>query len=371
VTSSAGAQLIDDLTDWLDEQIDGDATLHAVRRSHPFPERLAAQVALGYFLPHATTPDIDFEPDLLLRDGSLGWDLARAQARRDARPNPRADSPAEDPSYRFAVVQSELYRRHLRLAVDRFDLRPLALYLRHLTQWHLESARGEHVERVANATEDFDVDTPAYPKIDSYARQSAGAAIDAMHAAMEGERAFSLMRPPGHHATRDRAMGFCYFNNIAIAALAALDSGVERVAIWDFDAHHGNGTEAIVANNFRIAFASIHQSPGYPGTGLTSFANIDNYPVAPETPRAEYANAIARALQKLTLSKPELLLVSAGFDGYVGDPLTQMTLECEDFAKFGKWLREIDIPAAAILEGGYSDDLPELIDAFLTSWSGE
>ena len=164
-------------------------------------------------------------------------------------------------------------------------------------------------------------------------------------------------------------MGFCYFSNVAIAALAALDSGVERVAIWDFDAHHGNGTEAIIANNFRIAFASIHQSPGYPGTGLTSFANIDNYPIAPETPRAEYANAIARALQKLTLSKPELLLVSAGFDGYVGDPLTQMTLETDDFAKFGKWLREIDIPAAAILEGGYSDDLPELIDAFLTAWN--
>jgi arginyl-tRNA synthetase len=148
VTSSAGAQLIDDLTDWLDEQIDGDAKLHEVRRSHPFPERLAAQVALGYFLPHATTPDIDFEPGLLLRDGSLGWDLARAQARRDARPNPRADSPSQDPSYRFAVVQSELYRRHLRLAVERFDLRPLALYLRHLTHWHLEGARGEHVERV-------------------------------------------------------------------------------------------------------------------------------------------------------------------------------------------------------------------------------
>ncbi len=140
VTSSAGAQLIDDLTDWLDEQIDADATLHAVRRSHPFPERLAAQVALGYFLPHATTPDIDFDPAELLRDGSLGWDLARAQARREARPNPRADSPSQDPAYRFAVVQSELYRRHLRLAVDRFDLRPLALYLRHLTQWHLEGA---------------------------------------------------------------------------------------------------------------------------------------------------------------------------------------------------------------------------------------
>ena len=229
----------------------------------------------------------------------------------------------------------------------------------------------EHIERVANATEDFDVDTPVYPKIDIYARQSAGAAIDAARAAVSGERAFSLMRPPGHHATRDRAMGFCYFSNVAIAALAALDSGVERVAIWDFDAHHGNGTEAIIVDNPRIAFASIHQSPGYPGTGLTSFANIDNYPVKPETPHAEYANAIARGLQKLTLSKPELLLVSAGFDGYVGDPLTQMTLEREDFAKFGKWLREIDIPAAAILEGGYSDDLPELIDAFLSAWTAD
>ena len=106
-------------------------------------------------------------------------------------------------------------------------------------------------------------------------------------------------------------------------------------------------------------------------TGAKSFANIDNYPVAPETPRAEYANAIERALHKLTLSNPELLLVSAGFDGYARDPLVQMTLETDDFAKFGKWLREIDVPAAAILEGGYSDDLPELIDAFLTAWSGE
>jgi acetoin utilization deacetylase AcuC-like enzyme len=179
-----------------------------------------------------------------------------------------------------------------------------------------------------------------------------------------------LMRPPGHHATRDRSMGFCYFSNAAIAALAALDRGVERVAIWDFDGHHGNGTEDVVANNFRIAFASVHQFPAYPGTGQTSFANIDNYPVAPATPRLEYANAIERALQKVVLSSPQLLLVSAGFDGYSRDPLLQMTLERDDFAAFGNWLREIGIPVAAILEGGYSDDLPELIDAFLSAWEG-
>jgi acetoin utilization deacetylase AcuC-like enzyme len=232
----------------------------------------------------------------------------------------------------------------------------------------LRAHSAKHLERVKNPIGDFDADTPTYPKIYDYALQSAGAGIDAARAAIGGERGFSLMRPPGHHATRDHAMGFCYFSNIAIAALAALDSGVERVAIWDFDAHHGNGTEDIVAHNPRIRFASIHQFPAYPGTGAESFANIDNYPIAPQTPRAEYANAIERALQKLTLSKPELLLVSAGFDGYARDPLVQMTLEREDFAKFGEWLRQIDIPVAATLEGGYSNDLPELIDAFLTNW---
>jgi acetoin utilization deacetylase AcuC-like enzyme len=228
----------------------------------------------------------------------------------------------------------------------------------------------EHVDHIKTAVYDFDLDTPAYPHIYDYALQSAGAALDAAQTALSGKRAFSLMRPPGHHATRNRAMGFCYFNNIAIAALAALDNGIESVAIWDFDAHHGNGTEDIVAHNLRIAFASIHQSPAYPGTGLSSYANIDNYPIAPGSSREEHVNAVHRALEKLLLSNPKLLLVSAGFDGYSGDPLVEMTLELEDFATFGKWLADVDIPAAVILEGGYSDELPELIDAFLSAWAG-
>lgn len=227
----------------------------------------------------------------------------------------------------------------------------------------------EQLEAIEKPIGDFDLDTPAYSNIAAYARRSAGAAIEAARVVLAGEHAFSLMRPPGHHATRDRAMGFCYFNNIGVAALDALENGTERVAIWDFDAHHGNGTEAIVAQNERIAFASIHQVPAYPGTGAKSFDNICNYPVAPFTPRAEHVDVCRRALDRLLAFKPKLLLVSAGFDAYARDPLVQMTLEREDFAAFGEWLRKIDIPTAAILEGGYSDDLPELIDAFLTSWT--
>jgi acetoin utilization deacetylase AcuC-like enzyme len=226
----------------------------------------------------------------------------------------------------------------------------------------------KHLARIRDAMLDFDADTPAYPGIFEHAARAAGAAVEAAREAMQGRSTFSLIRPPGHHATRERAMGFCYFSNIAIAALDALAKGGERVAIWDFDAHHGNGTEEIVANNPRLAFASIHQFPGYPGTGTRSFGNIHNFPVAPLTPRSEHVAEVRRALDQLVAFKPDLLLVSAGFDAYSGDPITEMTLELEDFATFGKWLQEANIPTGAILEGGYSDELPQLVDAFLSGW---
>ena len=229
----------------------------------------------------------------------------------------------------------------------------------------LRAHSGQHIEHVVKASEDFDLDTPFYPNIGAYSRYSAGAAIEAARVALRGEFAFSLMRPPGHHALRDRAMGFCYFSNIAIAALDALEHTAGCVAIWDFDGHHGNGTEAIMAHNERIRFASVHQFPAYPGTGAKSFANIDNYPIAPFTPRNEIVEIVKESLEKLVTFKPDLLLVSAGFDAYARDPLLQLTLEREDFAQFGQWLSNIDVPVAVALEGGYSSDLPELVDAFL------
>ncbi len=149
LTSSAGAQLIDELSDWIDTQIDTDPARCEVRRAHPTPERISAQLALGYFLPYPASPDIDFEPAKLLdEDESLGWKLVRARAPRST--SPTVGRPADDSDYRFAVVQSALYRRYLRLSVERLDVRPLAHYLKHLAAWYLEKERGEHVERVVH-----------------------------------------------------------------------------------------------------------------------------------------------------------------------------------------------------------------------------
>lgn len=241
---------------------------------------------------------------------------------------------------------------------------PQAATQKELTRAHAAA----HLEIIRYPPGDFDEDCPAYENLYQHAARAAGSALAASRAAIEGEPAFSLMRPPGHHALRDRPLGFCYFNNIALAAFDALARGVERVAIWDFDAHHGNGTEALVANDDAIRFASVHQFPAWPMTGTESFANIHNFPVAPYSPRESHMQTIAQALDVLLDFKPQLLLVSAGFDAFIDDPITEMTLEREDFATMGKWLREAGVPSAAFLEGGYSNDLPLLADAFLSAW---
>jgi acetoin utilization deacetylase AcuC-like enzyme len=228
-----------------------------------------------------------------------------------------------------------------------------------------------HLERLAELDQDFDEDTPHYPDIEEHARRSAGGALLAAECALLGDKPFSLLRPPGHHATVDQAMGFCYLNSIAVAAIRSLNYGCERVAIWDFDAHHGNGTEAIVRGHEQIRFASIHQYPGYPGSGTDSFENIYNFPVAPHAHREIHTAKVREALDRLLQFRPNLILVSAGFDAFREDPLTELSLEIDDFHQFGHWLQQTGVPAMAILEGGYSNHLPELVESFLVGWTGQ
>jgi acetoin utilization deacetylase AcuC-like enzyme len=229
----------------------------------------------------------------------------------------------------------------------------------------------QHLARL-DEPEDFDGDTPFHENISMFARASVAAALDALKAARVGENAFSLMRPPGHHATRDRAMGFCYLNNIAIAALEAVATGAKSVAVFDFDVHHGNGTEAILIDRPGVEFFSVHQFPCYPGTGGRNVGkNCFNYPVAPETPRESWRATLAHALDDLKRFRPDLVAVSAGFDAYARDPLADGALLTEDFHWLGQSLRGLGVPFFSLLEGGYSKDLPELIFAYLKGVEGK
>ncbi len=154
-SSKKDALLIDHLVEWIDEQLDADPRRAAVRSAHPDPDRLAAQIALGYFLLHPATKKVNFEPEKLLDDEkSLGWDMARARARGSEAAGGDEGDPARDPEYRFAVLQAEMYRRHLDLAAERLDPIPLARYSGHLARWHLERNRGPRVDRVVAAVLD-------------------------------------------------------------------------------------------------------------------------------------------------------------------------------------------------------------------------
>lgn len=228
-----------------------------------------------------------------------------------------------------------------------------------------------HLERLRHPP-DFDADTPFFPGIYDHARRAVGAALAASDwAQTTGEPAFSLMRPPGHHATADTAMGFCYLNAIAVTALAARHAGVGRVAVWDFDAHHGNGTETLLQGRDGLMFCSVHQWPAYPGSGRASSGNCFNFTVAPNAPRSVHMNKLSESWAVVLGFRPDLVLVSAGFDAYAQDPITEMTLEKDDFAQLGLWLKSADLPVAAVLEGGYSRELPELLGAFLGAWAGK
>ncbi len=166
-------------------------------------------------------------------------------------------------------------------------------------------------------------------------------------------------------------MGFCYLSTAAIAVLEALSQGVTKVAVFDFDVHHCNGTEAILLNQPHCAVFSVHMYPGYPGTGTRSVQNSFNYPVPPRTPRKEYRAVLETALQELRKYGPNLLAVSAGFDAYHEDPVGQELLDSEDYHWLGESIRSFHIPTLGIMEGGYSEALPDLVLAYLLGLEGK
>lgn len=216
----------------------------------------------------------------------------------------------------------------------------------------------------------YDPDTPVLPNIYFYARLSAGAAILASKLAQENKVAFSLMRPPGHHAGKNNLGGFCYFNNIAIAVNSYLYKNKTKVSILDIDCHHGNGTEDIFLGNRDVLFISLHQMLLYPGTGLNSRDNCINLPFPPGTDEKKYMELLQKALEMIKDFNPELLAVSVGFDTYRNDPLTQTLLDISTYKKIGEKIAQLGVKRFAVLEGGYSKDLPECIYNFLIGFEG-
>ena len=211
----------------------------------------------------------------------------------------------------------------------------------------------------------LDGDTIVSPGSKDATKDAAGSIITAIDGVQNKEfkNAFCAVRPPGHHAEKDKAMGFCVYNNVAVGANYLIEKyKYNKIAIIDFDVHHGNGTQDIFYNNEKVMYISTHQYPYYPGSGSEKetgkFNNILNIPLEAGTTSEEYLNAYENVLSKVKQFKPEFLLFSAGFDAHIDDPLAQLRLSSEDFYKITKRTLEYSKSfcngrVVSILEGGY------------------
>ena len=211
----------------------------------------------------------------------------------------------------------------------------------------------------------LDGDTIVSPGSKDASKDAVGSIITAIDGVQNKEfkNAFCAVRPPGHHAEKEKAMGFCIFNNVAVGANYLIEKyKYNKIAIIDFDVHHGNGTQNIFYDNEKVLFISTHQYPYYPGSGSEKekgdFNNVLNIPLEAGTSAEKYLNAYENVLNKLREFKPEFLLFSAGFDAHIDDPLAQLQLSSEDFYKITKRTLEISKSfcngnVVSILEGGY------------------
>lgn len=268
---------------------------------------------------------------------------------------------------RLDAIEDHLLATGLDIALTRFDaplVRREDLALAHTTGYVAELS--EFMEQAAELGEhrSVDPDTSVGPATWQAAMRAAGAAVAATEAVIDGraENAFCAIRPPGHHATRSRAMGFCFFNNVAIAARYALDvRGLQRVAIVDFDVHHGNGTEDIIADDERVLMASFFQDQLYPFSGGVPLGtNMVNLPVPAYTRGGEIRELIeANWMPRLEAFKPQMVFISAGFDAHREDDLGQLGLVEADY----EWItrRLVDLAQrhahgriVSCLEGGYA-----------------
>jgi acetoin utilization deacetylase AcuC-like enzyme len=224
------------------------------------------------------------------------------------------------------------------------------------------------VERVRDTRGWIDADTLCTETTYEAALLAAGAAIEAVR-----RGGFALARPPGHHAERERAMGFCLFDNVAIAARwAQVELGLRRVAIVDWDVHHGNGTQDVVSGDDSILFVSLHQWPLYPGTGGPDEQadNVVNLPLPAGTGDCGYFAAWETVHRAVERFEPDLLLVSAGFDAHVDDPLADMELTFDGFRELARRAAQLAPRIAAVLEGGYNlNTLPDLVESALEGLS--
>jgi acetoin utilization deacetylase AcuC-like enzyme len=255
----------------------------------------------------------------------------------------------------------------------------------------IERLRRVHGERYIQSVQGFarlgggwiETDTVLSPQSYDVALVAAGAVCDAVERVLRGEdkRAFCLIRPPGHHALAESAMGFCLFNNVAVAArTATAELGLERVLIVDWDVHHGNGTQDAFWEDPQVAFLSIHRFPFYPGTGDRDETGAGeglgatlNLPIKYGTPRADYLSLFTSRLGEFAARiQPQLVLVSAGFDAHHADPIGSLGLESEDFAALTRVVLDVadtyaDGRLVSVLEGGYDPDaMTECVECHLT-----